>query len=185
MKTITFSKIKYSSVKRLLDVFFSILLIIVLIFPALVISILIFVDTGLNPLFSQERIGRYNTSFNVLKFRTMKLVDNKYTITKFGNWLRCLSIDEIPQIYNVLKGDMSFIGPRPIMIKDSKNYMGHVILCSKCKPGISGLAQVNGRKEIDWSQRIFLNEYYENHMSFKLDLEILFKTVSLLLKHFN
>ncbi len=154
----------------------------------LLIGIIIFFDDGLPVIFTQKRVGFKNEYFSFYKFRTMKkdtpnipthlMKTNKNTFTKTGSFFRKLSIDELPQLFNILKGEMLFIGPRPALYnqEDLINYRTkkdiHLI-----KPGITGWAQVNGRDKISIKEKVKMDYYYYLNKSFKLDLIILYRTV--------
>lgn len=168
--------------KRLLDIF------IVLIFSPLIISIfffislIIFMFDGKPIIFKQKRCGYNCKVFNIYKFRTMKVkykmkknFDQK-RITKIGKILRLTSLDEIPSIYNVLIGDMSLVGPRPLLTEYLSHYTKYQNKRHQVKPGITGYAQINGRNKLKWNDRFKLDVYYvENHDIF-LDIKILFLT---------
>lgn len=174
--------------KRFLDVLFSLVLLIILSPLFLIISILIKLNSKGTVFFTQMRIGRNNNLFKFYKFRTMrvgtpnvatdKLGDAKSYITSVGKVLRKTSLDEIPQLINILKGDMTFVGPRPALynqynLKELRTKAGvHALV-----PGVTGWAQVNGRDHNDDFQKTELDRYYLNHKSLKLDLKIVLMTV--------
>ncbi|WP_051931692.1 sugar transferase [Clostridium sp. KNHs214] len=174
--------------KRFLDVLFSAVLLIILSPLLLIIAMLIKLNSRGPVFFTQMRIGRKNNLFKFYKFRTMrvgtpnvatdKLGDAKSYITSVGKVLRKTSLDEIPQLINILKGDMTFVGPRPALynqynLKKLRTKAGvHALV-----PGVTGWAQVNGRDHNDDFQKTELDRYYLNHKSLKLDLKILFMTV--------
>lgn len=140
---------------------------------------------GGSPFFSQERPGRNGVPFHLLKFKTMtddrdaqgKLLPNHLRITRFGSFLRRSSLDEIPQLWNVLVGDMSLVGPRPLLPKYLPLYSPEQARRHEVRPGITGWAQVNGRNAITWHRKFELDVWYVDHLSFSLDMAILFKTV--------
>ncbi len=177
--------------KRLFDILFSFLGLIVAFVPMLIIALCIKLDSKGPVIFKQQRIGKGGKVFNILKFRSMcvgaeKTGSGVYSgkgdarVTKIGKILRATSLDEIPQLLSVLKGDMSFIGPRPPLtyhpwpIEDYTEEQKRMFLV---RPGITGWAQINGRKGVEWNKRIELNVWYVDHVSMWLDIKILFKTV--------
>ena len=169
--------------KRLTDIFFS-LIVIILFGWLLVVIILLYVLSFQFPVFfSQNRVGKNQRPFSLVKFRSLIDLNNPIEKKKFllGDVLRYFSLDELPQLWNVLKGDMSLIGPRPLPVE----YLGLMNEDQKKRhqvlPGITGWAQVNGRHSISWRKKFELDLYYIDHVSFKLDMLILFKTIVLLL----
>lgn len=161
----------------------AVLLIIFFSWLFLLIIILYFITFQFPFFFWQERIGKDLKTFEVVKFRTLAEPTGTHQQRRFllGDILRYLSLDELPQVWNVLKGDMSFIGPRPLPTEylslfSQEQQMRHTI-----KPGITGWAQVNGRHSISWQQKFELDNYYLAHLSFGLDLTIFYKTIVLLL----
>ncbi|MPQ44857.1 sugar transferase [Clostridium tarantellae] len=159
--------------------------------PIILISILaIKIKLGSPILFTQERIGKDNKIFKIIKFRTMKnLKDSKGNIlpdekrkTKLGSFLRSTSIDELPELINILKGDMSLIGPRPLLVEYLSLYDEEQIKRHNVKPGMTGWAQINGRNSISWCEKFKLDVWYVENWSFKLDIKIFFKTFYKLFK---
>src|SRR5699024_386460 len=142
-------------------------------------------DDGGPVLFKQRRPGLNNVIFSILKFRTMidkrdnngELLPDKERLTKVGIIIRKLSLDELPQLFNVLKGDMSFVGPRPLLVEYLPLYNERQAKRHNVKPGITGWAQVNGRNAITWKEKFELDVWYVENQSFLLDLKILFMTV--------
>lgn len=177
--------------KRFLDILCSFIGLIICLVPMLLIAILIKIDSRGPVLFKQKRIGKNKKVFNILKFRSMCVgAENTGSgvysgkgdkrVTKIGRFLRATSLDEIPQFINILRGDMSFIGPRPPLTYHPwpiEEYTEEQLKMFNVRPGITGWAQVNGRKDVEWNRRIELNVYYVEHRSFFFDLKILFKTV--------
>jgi undecaprenyl phosphate N,N'-diacetylbacillosamine 1-phosphate transferase len=171
--------------KNIFDFLLALLLIILLIPIFLIIWLLIYFRLGTPVLFVQERPGKKEKIFKIYKFRTMtdekdlagNLKPDGERMTKLGNFLRNSSLDEIPQLFNVLKGDVSFVGPRPLLIEYLELYNEFQKERHKVKPGITGWAQVNGRNNISWGKKIELDIWYVNHISFNLDLKILFLTL--------
>lgn len=170
--------------KRVFDVCFSLMVIIILIPIFLtILLLLIFANRG-NPFFLQERPGWKERPFKVIKFKTMNdqkdekgnLLPNHSRITKVGSILRKSSLDEIPQLFNVLIGDMSLVGPRPLLFKYIPLYSKEQRRRHETRPGITGWAQVNGRNAISWTKKFDLDIYYVDNISFCLDLKILWLT---------
>ena len=182
-------------VKRISDIAFSALGLFVLSPVFLLIAILIRCTSHGPVIFRQERIGRGTKVFRICKFRTM--VENaEHTgsgvysdrndrrVTKVGRVLRATSLDELPQLFNILHGDMSFIGPRPPLTYHPwpiDQYTEEQLKMFRVRPGITGWAQVHGRRELEWHERLRLNVWYADHISFALDLKIIFLTVGVLL----
>ena len=171
--------------KRVLDILISIILL-VLTSPIIVLTffILSFQNSG-RPLFFQERPGKDLKPFKIVKFKTMNdrkdefgnLLPDNVRLTFFGRWIRKLSIDELPQIFNVLKGDMSLIGPRPLLKKYIPLYSAEQIRRHEIRPGITGWAQVNGRNSISWKKKFELDIEYIDRISFFLDCRIIYITI--------
>lgn len=171
--------------KRFLDFCIS-LISIVLISPLLVFFIiwLTVVNKGAGAFFFQERVGRNSKRFKVIKFKTMTderdssghLLPDEARLTKIGKIIRSTSIDELPQLINVLKGDMALIGPRPLMPRLLSLYTPEQMRRHEVRPGISGWAQVNGRNNITWTKRFQLDVWYVDHLTFWMDVKILFMT---------
>lgn len=146
---------------------------------------LYFANKGAGAFFLQERPGLNGRIFKIIKFKTMSderdtngnLLPNEKRITKIGSFLRKTSIDEIPQLINVLKGDMALIGPRPLMPRYLKLYSSEQARRHEVRPGITGWAQVNGRNAISWTEKFKLDVWYVDHYSFSLDCKIIKKTI--------
>lgn len=174
----------YSLVKRFLDLLFILVFSPFILLLILVLSILVFFFLGYPIFFFQSRIGLKGREFYIIKFRTMlELRDHKgillpdvNRLTKFGLFLRKSSLDEIPCLINVFKGDMSLVGPRPFISKYRKLYNSTQFKRHDVIPGITGWAQVNGRNAISWEEKFNLDLYYVNNQSFFLDLLVLWKT---------
>lgn len=171
--------------KRLFDLLVSIIMLTVLA-PIIIIStILLFFANNGKPFFFQKRPGKNERIFNIIKFKTMtdkkdangKLLPDSQRLTTIGKFVRKASIDEIPQLFNVLKGDMSIIGPRPLLPEYLPYYTTTEKVRHQVRPGITGLAQVNGRNFLEWNPRLKLDVEYVENMSLKLDVHILMKTV--------
>ncbi|WP_329383020.1 sugar transferase [Anaerofustis butyriciformans] len=205
MKEISKEKIrKYNStiiVKRLVDIICALLLCIAFIIPGVVIAIIIKLSDGGKIFFVQERIGRYGKSFKIIKFRTMKEGSEKEEkkllkksrngfvqikqdprVTEFGKFLRKTSFDEIPQLINVLKGDMSLIGPRPFIPIETDLLNEYELQRNIAYPGLTGLAQLKGRSKLNIHEVVKIDLEYLNDYSLLLDLKIFFSTIFVVLK---
>ena len=141
-----------------------------------------------NPFFTQTRVGRDGRPFRLYKLRTMvkdaealgegvRIAEGDARITRLGSWLRRRSIDELPQLWNIVRGDMSLIGPRPTLQYQVDQYSDHQRRRLEVRPGVTGWAQVNGRASLPWSERIELDVFYVDHLTARLDLRILLRTV--------
>ena len=178
-------------IKRLLD-FTIVLVALLFIWPVLLcITIwLHFANKGAGAFFTQERPGKDGKIFKVIKFKTMtderdaegNLLPDADRLTKVGRFVRSTSIDELPQLINVLKGDMSLIGPRPLLVKYLPYYTDREQLRHSVRPGITGWAQVNGRNHVLWEQRFEYDIYYVEHLTIITDLKILYMTINNVLK---
>ncbi|MDD5006777.1 MAG: sugar transferase [Syntrophorhabdaceae bacterium] len=171
--------------KRFFDLIVSLLLVIILSPVILFTGLLVFAAMGSPVLFKQVRPGYKGRPFTIYKFRTMtddtgktgiQLTDEE-RLTGVGRFLRRFSLDELPQLFNVLKGDLSFVGPRPLLMEYIPLYTPEQARRHDVKPGITGLAQVKGRNAITWEERFDLDVYYVDHRSFLLDMKILVDTV--------
>lgn len=172
--------------KRLIDFLLS-LIAIICISPFLLIlmALLYFANEGAGVFFLQERPGLKGRIFKVIKFKTMnekrgedgKLLPDLLRITKVGKFVRATSLDELPQLFNVLKGDMALIGPRPLLKQYLPLYSEEQMRRHDVRPGISGWAQVNGRNNLSWTEKFKLDVWYVDHLSFALDIKIIFMTV--------
>lgn len=181
----------YIFFKRGFDLIISLLAFIILSPILLLVAICVKLDSKGPVIFKQQRLGVGGIPFNMYKFRSMCVGAEKQgtgvysykgdtRITKVGRILRATSIDELPQLVNILKGDMALIGPRPVLTYHPwpyEKYDEHQKHMFDVRPGITGWAQVNGRKEVPWPERIELNVYYVNHLSFSLDLKIFWMTI--------
>lgn len=172
-------------IKRLLDLlvaFFGLLIFLPVILALIIILVISF---GGNPFFVQPRPGKHGNIFKLIKFKSMTdkkdengvLLDHHLRVTKTGNMIRKLSLDELPQLINVLKGDMSLIGPRPLLVQYLPLYSDHQKQRHNVRPGISGWAQVNGRNSISWEKKFDLDVWYVNNISFKTDFKIFILTL--------
>ena len=185
--------------KRFLDIVFAFIGFIVLLPINLIVALLVKCTSKGPIIFKQERLGRDGKPFKIYKFRTMKnnsehsgsgVYSGKGDprVTKVGKFLRATSIDEFPQLVNILKGDMSFIGPRPVLTYHPwtiDKYTKKQKERFNVRPGITGWAQVNGRKQVRWEKRFSYDCFYVEHISFAFDLKIFFKTIIQVLKNEN
>lgn len=170
--------------KRIFDILLSILLIVLFSPIYIIVSLLILLKMGSPILFKQQRPGLHEKIFEIYKFRTMtnekdengQLLSDDKRLVGIGKFIRSVSLDELPQIFNVLKGDMSFIGPRPLLIEYLTLYNEKQKKRHDVKPGITGWAQVNGRNAISWEQKFEFDIWYVEHHSFWLDMKILWMT---------
>lgn len=175
--------------KRFLDFILSLLAIIVLSPILLVVAILVRIKLGRPVLFNQERPGKNEKIFKLYKFRTMtnerdadgNLLPDEIRLTKFGKFLRSTSLDELPELINIIKGDMSIVGPRPLLVRYLPLYNKKQKHRHDVRPGFTGYAQVNGRNTISWEEKFDLDVYYVNHISFFMDIKIILKTVKTVL----
>lgn len=171
--------------KRLIDVFFS-LLGLILLSPIILVTIgILVIENKGRPFFYQVRPGKNHIPFHIIKFKSMNdkkdssgnLLPDIDRITSIGKYLRKFSIDELPQLINVLKGEMSLVGPRPLLFKYIELYSSQQNRRHEVLPGITGLAQIKGRNSISWSKKFEYDVYYVDNVSFCLDFTILFKTI--------
>ncbi|WP_322783947.1 sugar transferase [Legionella sp. PATHC038] len=171
--------------KRFFDVLLASILLIVFMPILIIVGLLIRYRLGSPIFFRQDRPGLHGKTFQVIKFRTMKelydkqgeVLPDKDRITRFGHFVRASSLDELPQLWNVLKGEMSFVGPRPLLMEYLSLYNDEQKRRHDVKPGITGLAQVNGRNALTWDDKFKLDLWYVDHQSFYLDIKILLLTV--------
>ena len=170
--------------KRTLDVFCGLAVLLVFWWLYIIVAVLVRVKLGSPVLFKQERPGKNEEIFKLYKFRTMtdardengKLLPDEVRLTKFGRSLRATSLDELPEVFNILKGEMSLVGPRPLTIQYLPYYSEEERHRHDVRPGLSGLAQVNGRNFIDWDHRLALDVQYVKKITFLGDLSIILKT---------
>ena len=172
--------------KRIFDIVFSSLSLILLFPLLLILSLLIFVKLGSPIFYTQRRPGKHGRIFSILKFRTMlnsfdpltgSPLPDSQRITPFGKWLRSTSLDELPELINVLRGDMSIVGPRPLLVQYLSLYTPFQSRRHDVLPGITGWAQINGRNAISWSAKFNLDVWYVDNRNFLLDLRIILITV--------
>ena len=185
------SKNIYLKIKRILDLFLALIGIILTSPIFLIVAIAIKLDSKGPIIFKQDRIGKNGKIFKMYKFRSMivgaeKIGSGVYSekgdnrLTKVGKFIRKTSIDELPQLANIIKGEMSFIGPRPVLTYHPwkyEQYTEEQLKRFDVRPGITGLAQINGRKQLEWNKRIELDIEYVNNVNFIMDLKIFFKTI--------
>lgn len=171
--------------KRMIDFCITLVALSILFIPLAIITFwLHFANKGAGAFFFQERPGRNGKIFKVVKFKSMtderdadgNLLPDRERLTKFGSFLRATSIDELPQLFNVLKGDMALIGPRPLLVRYMPYYTEREKLRHSIRPGISGWAQVNGRNNISWDNKLECDAYYAEHVSLWFDIKILWLT---------
>jgi lipopolysaccharide/colanic/teichoic acid biosynthesis glycosyltransferase len=176
--------------KRIMDVVVSAIALVLALPLLCVLSLLVRVRLGSPVLFRQQRPGLRGKPFDMLKFRTMtdardargELLPDADRLTPFGSWLRRTSLDELPELWNVLKGDMSLVGPRPLLMEYLPLYSPEQARRHEVLPGITGWAQVNGRNAIAWAETLALDVWYVDHHSVWLDLRILWMTVAKVLR---
>lgn len=178
-------------IKRILDLILSLSGIILLSPVFLVLAVLVRTKLGSPVLFKQERPGKDEKIFTLCKFRTMtdkrdesgRLLPDSERLTKFGKLLRSTSLDELPELFNILKGDMSIIGPRPLLVSYLPYYTEEERLRHTVRPGLTGLAQVSGRNFIDWDSRFKKDVEYVRNLSFGMDVRVLWMTLQTVLGH--
>jgi len=179
------------TIKRFLDVIVSGLALVILFIPFLIIGAAIKLESKGPVFFRQERMGKDAKPFMIYKFRTMKqgseniryyIDSNNPSVTELGRWLRRWGLDELPQLLNVLKGEMSLVGPRPTLRYQVEKYDEQQKLRLNMKPGLTGWAQVNGRNKLNWSQRMKYDLWYTQHWSLRMDAKIFLLTPVALLK---
>ena len=181
----------YNSLKRLFDIFCALIGIIGT-SPLWLIAITGILISDWGPIFYvATRIGKDNKPFKMYKFRTMtderdpktgELMPDEVRLTKFGTWLRSTSLDELPELFNILKGDMSVVGPRPLLVRYLPLYNTHQARRHEVRPGFTGYAQVHGRNAISWEEKFDLDVEYVDHVTFVGDWKIIFQTVRTVLK---
>jgi lipopolysaccharide/colanic/teichoic acid biosynthesis glycosyltransferase len=181
----------YTKLKFIMDIMMATLLLVLTLPILLILSILIFIeDPSSTPIFNQKRIGLNNKEFSIYKLRSMKTetyqdgvrLSDSQRMLKVGGLIRKASLDELPQLFNVLKGEMSFIGPRPLSVKYLPYYDEVEIKRHNVRPGISGWAQVNGRNTISWEEKFSFDVSYVEKISFIFDIKIIFLTILKVLK---
>ena len=187
MKNTIYSKY----VKRIIDILLSLVVIVLFFWLYLIVAVLVRVKLGSPVIFRQPRPGKDEKVFNLYKFRTMtdardkdgNLLPDEDRLPDFGKKLRATSLDELPEFFNILKGDMSFVGPRPLLVKYLPLYNEEQRHRHDVRPGLTGWAQVNGRNLLSWEDRFEKDVFYVNHISFLMDLKIVFMTVAVVFRH--
>ncbi len=177
-------------VKRSQDFFCALMAAIVFSPVLLVTTVLVYIKLGSPVLFTQERVGRNGKVFRLYKFRTMtdakdgkgNLLPDKLRLTNFGKALRSTSLDELPELLNILKGDMSVVGPRPLLVRYLKRYNEHQARRHEVRPGFTGLAQIHGRNSISWEEKFDWDVEYVDNITFLNDWKIILQTVITVLK---
>lgn len=177
--------------KRPLDVLCALAGVLLFWWLYIVIALLVKINLGSPVFFSQERPGKDEKIFRLYKFRTMtnakdpegNFLSDEKRLTKFGKWLRSSSLDELPEFFNIIKGDMSFIGPRPLLVRYLPRYSQEQHRRHEVNPGLTGLAQVHGRNKISWEDKLRLDVEYVDHITFKNDMKILLETFIVVLRH--
>ena len=177
-------------IKRILDICCALAAMIVFCWFYAIVAILVRVKLGSPVIFCQERPGKDEKVFKLYKFRSMTderdengdLLPDDVRLTKFGRLLRSTSLDELPEAWNILKGDMSVIGPRPLLVKYLPRYNEHQARRHEVRPGLSGYAQVHGRNSVTWEEKFDQDVWYVDHVSFMLDVKLVFETVKVAIK---
>ena len=177
--------------KRFFDIILSLIAIIILSPVYIIVSILVLIFMGWPILFKQPRPGKNEKIFNMYKFRTMtnkkdkdgNLLPDEQRLPKFGKFLRKTSLDELPEFFCILNGSMSFVGPRPLLVKYLPYYTEEEHHRHDVRPGLTGWAQANGRNLVNWDERFKLDLEYVNNVSLKMDIKVILKTISVVLKH--
>ena len=175
--------------KRLIDFILSLIALIILSPILLILAVLVRIKLGSPIIFKQKRPGLNEKIFTLYKFRTMtdakdeqgNVLPDEIRLTKFGKLLRSTSLDELPELFNILKGDMAIVGPRPLLVRYLPLYNDHQKHRHDVRPGVTGWAQCNGRNAITWEEKFDLDVYYTKHISLFLDLKIILKTVKVVL----
>ena len=171
-------------IKRILDIICALAALIVFCWLYAIVAVLVRIKLGSPVLFKQQRPGRNEKIFNLYKFRTMtdekdengELLPDEVRLTKFGKFLRKTSLDELPEAANILKGDMSVVGPRPLLVRYLPLYNDHQRHRHDVRPGLSGWAQVNGRNTVSWEDKFNYDVEYANHVTFAMDVKIVWKS---------
>jgi lipopolysaccharide/colanic/teichoic acid biosynthesis glycosyltransferase len=179
------TEVPYDRTKRVIDVVLVSIGLVVLSPLFAVLAWRVRRELGSPVLFRQVRPGLHGRSFELRKFRTMtdergpegELLPDEHRLTPFGAWLRSSSLDEIPEMFNVLRGEMSLVGPRPLLVEYLDHYTTEQARRHEVRPGITGWSQVNGRNDMPWDQKLALDVWYVDHRSLALDLRILFRTL--------
>lgn len=176
--------------KRLIDLFCGLAAVIVFSWLYIILIILGAIFMRGNPFFTQARPGKDEKIFKLMKFRTMdnrkdrdgKLLPDEVRLNKYGRFLRKTSLDELPEAFNIIKGDMSIVGPRPLMARYLAFYTDEEKRRHDVRPGLSGYAQIHGRNNVNWEERLKLDIYYVDHVSFRMDVKVIIETIAIVLK---
>ena len=177
--------------KRLIDIVISLLVIVLFCWLYAILAVIVRFNLGSPVLFTQERPGKDGKIFKMYKFRSMsdkrdangELLPDKQRLNKFGRILRSTSLDELPEFFNILKGDMSFVGPRPLLVKYLEHYNSFEMRRHEVRPGLTGLAQVSGRAALSWKEKFEKDVAYVDHVTFLTDLKIALLTVKKVFVH--
>ena len=183
-------------IKRFLDIVFSLVILVLFCWLYAIVAILVRIKLGSPVLFKQERPGKINSKtgkeeiFRLYKFRTMtdardengELLSDEERLTTFGKWLRRTSLDEIPELFNILKGDMSFVGPRPLLVRYLERYNEEQHHRHDVRPGLTGYAQAHGRNSVSWEDKFAMDVWYTKNVTFITDVKIIIDTVKTVLK---
>lgn len=172
-------------IKRILDITAAVVALLFFMLPLLLVALLVRLKLGGPVLFVQQRPGRHGKPFKMVKFRTMRdafdaegmPLPDVERMTSFGNFLRSTSLDELPELWNVLRGDMSLVGPRPLLMEYLPLYNAQQQRRHEVRPGVTGLAQVSGRNALSWEEKFRLDVWYVDNQSIWLDLKIIFLTI--------
>lgn len=183
-------KIYRCCIKRSMDIILSLIALIVLTPILFIIALLVRIKIGKPIFFKQDRVGKNEVVFTLFKFRTMTetkdekgfLLPDDKRLTQFGKFLRSTSLDELPELINIIKGDMSIVGPRPLLVKYLERYDENQRKRHSVLPGLTGLSQVNGRNLVSWEERFTHDITYVNNISFVLDVKIILKTIVQIIK---
>ena len=171
--------------KRMIDVVASLIVVILFLWLYLILAIIVRINLGAPVLFTQDRPGRYGKVFKLYKFRSMSnkkddqgnLLPDQMRLNKFGRILRSTSLDELPELFNIIKGDMSLVGPRPLLVKYLNYYNQHDMRRHEVRPGLTGLAQVSGRNALTWKEKFEKDVEYVDNLTFLMDAKIVFMTI--------
>jgi len=171
--------------KRLIDIIASAFVIVLFCWLYLILAIIVHINLGSPVIFSQDRPGKYGKVFKLYKFRSMsdkrdengELLPDKLRLNKFGRILRSTSLDELPELFNIIKGDMSLVGPRPLLVKYLEHYNAHDMRRHEVRPGLTGLAQVSGRAALSWKEKFEKDVEYVDNVTFIMDVNIVLMTI--------
>lgn len=172
-------------IKRFLDILISLIAIVILSPVLIFVALLVRIKLGSPVIFKQARPGMNGKEFEMMKFRSMtnekdefgQLMPDEKRLTRFGRSLRKTSLDELPELFNILRGDMSIVGPRPLLVRYLPYYTDTEQKRHLVRPGLTGLSQVNGRNNLNWDRRLYLDSFYVEHLSLWMDFKIILKTI--------